>query len=147
MSKSLKRLNLDGKTKPKNDWLKIFKINNVFQRNIKINEDELYIILANNISIDDYLEKIKMLIGEIKFHKIYVRPHPKSNFSNILKKKLCSGLRKFTKNIKYIEPINSFEQDLLEMKSIPSVFLRHDGCTTNAFLERIDSKKIKLMDF
>ena len=131
----------------KNDWIKIFKINKIFDKGIKVNENELYIILANRYSIDDYLEKIKMRIGEIKFQKIYVRPHPKSNFPNKFKKKLDSGLRKFTKNIKHIKPINSFEQDFIEMKSIPSVFIRHQDCSTNSFLERIESKKVKLWDF
>ena len=36
--------------------------------------------------------------------------------------------------------------DILEMSKIPSIFLRHDDCSTNAILHNLKSKNVKLLD-
>ena len=143
--KSLERMNLNKRYVSKPDWFKTFNTNEILNNNFKISKNEIYIILGKS-PIGEYLTKLKSTFKKENYKKIYIRVHPNSSFKTKSKNKLIKFLKNYSKEVIYVHSNNPFELDILEMSKVPSIFLRHHDCSTNAILHNLKSKNVKLLD-
>ena len=116
--------------------------------NNKINliKDELFIILGKDNS-NFYKEKVSKIFSNLKFKRIYIKPHPTSNFKKEYYKSFINELKNYSKDIIFKEKISSFEEFILTNNHFPENCLLHHDCSTNAILSSLVKKGLKINFF
>ena len=116
--------------------------------NKKINliKNELFIILGKDNS-NFYKEKVSKILANLKFKRIYIKPHPAGNFKKEYYKSFIDELKKYSKDIIFKEEISSFEEFILTNNQFPKHCLLHQDCSTNSILSSLVKEGLEINFF
>lgn len=116
--------------------------------NKKINliKNELFIILGKDNS-NFYKEKVSKILSNLKFKRIYIKPHPAGRFKKEYYKSFIDELKNHSKDIIFKEKISSFEEFILKSNQFPKHCLLHHDCSTNSILSSLAKKGLRIKFF
>jgi len=126
-----------------NSFLLIKEFDN---KKINLIKNELFIILGKD-NTNFYKEKVSKILSNLKFKRIYIKPHPAGNYKKEHYKSFINELKNYSKDIIFKEKISSFEEFILSNTEFPKHCLLHHDCSTNSILSSLVKKGLKITFF